>query len=127
MEIPEQDINELFQRMIFNIVFKNTDDHLKNHAFLFENNQWRLSPAYDITFSPSMMNGVLGGESSLTNAMTQYHRFGLSKENAQSIINDILLFKNNWETFMKNYGVLDQDIDFIKRYLDPNCKSQFKP
>jgi serine/threonine-protein kinase HipA len=39
--------------MIFNVVFCNTDDHLKNHSFIYnsKSNQWNLAPAYDVTYS----------------------------------------------------------------------------
>ena len=40
---------ELFRRMVFNGLFGNTDDHLRNHAFLRINGEWKLSPAYDLT------------------------------------------------------------------------------
>jgi serine/threonine-protein kinase HipA len=53
LKLPQMDIDELFRRMIFNLVFSNTDDHLKNHSFIYhdEKNLWALSPAYDITYS----------------------------------------------------------------------------
>jgi len=43
----------LFRRMIFNLVFANTDDYLKNHSFSYdrEEQRWFLSPAYDITYA----------------------------------------------------------------------------
>lgn len=40
---------ELFRRMVFNGLFGNTDDHLRNHGFLRINEEWQLSPAYDLT------------------------------------------------------------------------------
>lgn len=40
---------ELFRRMLFNGLFGNTDDHLRNHVFLRINGEWQLSPAYDLT------------------------------------------------------------------------------
>jgi serine/threonine-protein kinase HipA len=53
LKLPQKDIDELFKRMVFNLVFSNTDDHLKNHSFIYDekNDQWALSPAYDITYS----------------------------------------------------------------------------
>ena len=53
LKLSPKDIDELFTRMIFNLVFCNTDDHLKNHSFIYdpENDKWALSPAYDITYS----------------------------------------------------------------------------
>ena len=39
--------------MVFNLVFKNVDDHLKNHSFIYDKdkNSWNLSPAYDLTYA----------------------------------------------------------------------------
>ena len=39
--------------MVFNLIFKNVDDHLKNHSFIYnkESNSWNLSPAYDVTYA----------------------------------------------------------------------------
>jgi len=45
-------VNEQFRRMVFNIVGRNQDDHAKNFAFLMDSQgQWRLSPAYDVTYA----------------------------------------------------------------------------
>lgn len=51
LHLPESDCQELFRRMVFNILANNTDDHIKNFSFLMqEDGSWRLSPAYDITY-----------------------------------------------------------------------------
>jgi len=53
LKISHSQIEELYKRMVFNIVYRNTDDHLKNHSFIYDkiNDNWSLSPAYDLTFS----------------------------------------------------------------------------
>ncbi len=53
LKIPHAQMEELFKRMVFNIVYGNVDDHLKNHSFIYNRNKdsWELSPAYDITFA----------------------------------------------------------------------------
>jgi serine/threonine-protein kinase HipA len=53
LKLSQKDIEELYKRMIFNLVFSNTDDHLKNHSFIYDEiyDQWALSPAYDVTYS----------------------------------------------------------------------------
>ena len=53
LKLPLNEINELFTRMVFNVVFANTDDHLKNHSFIYnpEKDCWNLSPAYDLTYA----------------------------------------------------------------------------
>ncbi|MBQ9077139.1 MAG: type II toxin-antitoxin system HipA family toxin [Muribaculaceae bacterium] len=52
LSIPESGIEQIFCRMVFNVMANNTDDHTKNFAFLLEKKgRWRLSPAYDMTFT----------------------------------------------------------------------------
>ena len=49
MRLPESDQEEVFRRMVFNILANNTDDHNKNFSFLMdEKGHWRLAPAYDL-------------------------------------------------------------------------------
>lgn len=51
---PRQDMDILWRRIVFNVLISNTDDHLRNHAFLCEgHNGWRLSPAYDLNPVPT--------------------------------------------------------------------------
>lgn len=52
LKVPYKDVQELFRRMVFNVVFANIDDHLKNHSFIYnkDNNSWNLAPAYDLTY-----------------------------------------------------------------------------
>jgi serine/threonine-protein kinase HipA len=51
--VPHKDVQQLFKRMVFNVVFRNVDDHLKNHSFIYnkETDSWNLAPAYDITYA----------------------------------------------------------------------------
>ena len=50
---PKEDIEALWRRLVFNILISNTDDHLRNHGFLYEGQAgWRLSPAYDLNPMP---------------------------------------------------------------------------
>lgn len=52
LKLPHKDIQQLFKRMVFNLVFANIDDHLKNFSFIYdvEKDKWNLAPAYDITY-----------------------------------------------------------------------------
>jgi len=48
------DMEELWRRLVFNILISNTDDHLRNHGFLYAGREgWRLSPAYDLNPIPT--------------------------------------------------------------------------
>ena len=51
LSIPQDELNELYLRMVFNILSNNTDDHAKNFSFIMEKDgSWHLSPAYDLCF-----------------------------------------------------------------------------
>lgn len=71
-------VNEQFQRMIFNLVGRNQDDHAKNFAFTMNKNGiWNLSPAYDITYS----NGT---------GYTKNHQLSLNGKTNDFTLKDIL-------------------------------------
>jgi len=61
LKVPHKDLQELYKRMVFNLVFANIDDHLKNHSFIYdeENNSWNLAPAYDLTYPLNALNNYL--------------------------------------------------------------------
>ncbi len=43
-----EEVKKLFRQMVFNVVIENKDDHAKNFAFVYSDNRWKLSPAYDL-------------------------------------------------------------------------------
>lgn len=52
IKLNQKDLNQLYRRMVFNILTRNQDDHTKNHAFVMDGTgRWFLAPAYDICFS----------------------------------------------------------------------------
>lgn len=50
-------VEEMFRRMVVNLVADNKDDHAKNFSFICKEGKWSLAPAYDITYSPAGSNG----------------------------------------------------------------------
>lgn len=56
---PKKDLIELWKRIVFSMAVTNTDDHLRNHAFILTGNKWALPPLYDVNPVP------YGGELSL--------------------------------------------------------------
>lgn len=93
---PLKDAEELFKRMVFNVLINNTDDHPRNHAFLysFKEKTWRLSPAYDVLpISSSGQHGIgIGGngrEGTVKNILSQNGRFSLSDLDASHALNCI--------------------------------------
>jgi serine/threonine-protein kinase HipA len=74
---PSEDLVELFERMVFNAVIGNDDDHPRNHAATYNplENRWRLSPAFDVVPNPDEHPNTLSMQLSLG-------RFDISREAA---------------------------------------------
>lgn len=112
---------ELFCRMIFNILCRNTDDHPKNHGFIFSDNKFQLSPAFDITPLPStsgistdynlaMTVGELGKNATINNALSACQRFGLNRDDAMNMIKSMSeIVTNRWSACFDIYNVSEED------------------
>lgn len=94
---PEQDVTELFRRMVFNLVVGNSDDHVKNHGVLSQGQgSWRLAPAFDLVAQLNSHTGyqelaILPGQhaSSLALVREAAPHFGQSDASATHIIQSI--------------------------------------
>ena len=62
----EEDLRELFRRVLFNVAVANRDDHLRNHGFIRQAQGWRLSPAYDLNPSTKKDGHVLARDDATT-------------------------------------------------------------
>ena len=84
LRLPHSDLEQLFARMVFNVAFMNTDDHLKNHAFVYhpEDDQWRLSPAYDVTYALNPNQRILRVSRALS---VNGKRSGIDRRDFESI------------------------------------------
>ncbi|MFZ2630463.1 MAG: HipA domain-containing protein [Desulfosalsimonadaceae bacterium] len=118
------DVHELFRRMVFNILIRNTDDHPRNHGFLFDGSSLRLSPAYDLTPAPAMpgvssdfflaMNvGEQGREATPENAVSRATRFGLSEDAAWSVIMDMMKTVQDWPDHFSALGCPNEEINAL--------------
>ena len=117
------DRNELFARMVFNILVSNDGDHLRNHAFLFdaEGDGWRLSPLYDVVPRPQVAQermlhlsiGPQGRLARLDNALAGAGRFGLLPPDAARIIDRVVRAVRNWRDLFEGLGVPVREIDRV--------------
>ncbi|WP_049818913.1 type II toxin-antitoxin system HipA family toxin [Geotalea uraniireducens] len=116
---------ELFRRMLFNVLCRNTDDHPRNHGFLWGERATALSPAYDIVpslarpgvtteFSLSMSLGERGREATLANAVSMHARFGLTRSEAEQVIDDMRACVAKWEQLFITCGVSEADRDAVR-------------
>ncbi len=106
----KRDLAQLWRRIVFNIAVSNTDDHLRNHGFIYHNNGWMLSPAYDVnpvTPANGLHLNITDDDNSLDYdlAMDVIDFFQLGKEEAVIIKDAVLSAVKNWETVAKNIGI----------------------
>ena len=122
------DAQELFRRMVFNILVDNTDDHEKNHALIVlsptANGRLRLAPAYDVLPTNSgqgyqeFICGTFGQESTLANAMSQCDAFGLAPAQAAAQVAQVIGVVNTWRAHFESIGVSKSDLDSLAEQLD---------
>lgn len=88
------EVERMFKLMVFNILVKNRDDHAKNFSFIYKDNKWILSPAYDITpsygFNGNHTTTVLGnGLPVEKDVLKLADRIGLSSGKAKGMIEEV--------------------------------------
>ena len=117
---PKRDMEELWRRIVFNIMISNTDDHLRNHGFLYEGpNGWRLSPAYDLNpvpvdLKPRILTTSINeddGTASLDLAMEVAEYFELDASAARKIATQTGRAVLKWRSVAKQMGINDAEID----------------
>jgi serine/threonine-protein kinase HipA len=122
---PKRDARELFQRMCFNALISNTDDHPRNHAIIARESDWKLSPAYDLTPSTpvsierrdlALTCGDMGRYAHAENLLSQSARFLLERDEAEAIISEMEdRVVSTWYEVARSEGVSEQDCGFIER------------
>lgn len=117
---PKADLLELWKRIVFNMAVTNTDDHLRNHAFIFGKNGWELSPLYDVNPVPygdelSLLVDDEDNHISMELAVNTANRFGIQREVAEKIVSEIQkVVRDNWERLAKEHGLSRGQIEYMR-------------
>lgn len=116
-----REVEKMYQLAVFNVLAHNRDDHSKNFSFLMdEQGEWKLSPAYDLTFSsgPRGEQSTLvmgqGRDPGLDNLRKLGQEAKLSNERIDEIINQTCGALSKWEELALQYGVGSSNIALIK-------------
>lgn len=112
------DLQELWRRMVFNILINNVDDHLNNHGFLHHaHGQWKLAPAFDLNPFPdkeralkTWISEMSGDWASLTDAISVAQLFGLSKGRTAEVLGEVKSAIRNWRKVARKIGMSDADV-----------------
>lgn len=106
----DENLKQLWRRMVFNIAVSNTDDHLRNHGFILNEKGWELSPAYDLNpsiekdglaLNIDMDDNALDFE--LVKSVGEYFR--LSGSEMDIITKEVLAAVGNWRSVAKQIGI----------------------
>jgi serine/threonine-protein kinase HipA len=117
---PRADMEALWRRLVFNILISNTDDHLRNHGFLYEGQAgWRLSPAYDLNpvptdIKPRILNTAINEDentASLALAKEVAGYFELDPGKARDIAKQVGKAVSKWSNEATRHGLTKREID----------------
>jgi serine/threonine-protein kinase HipA len=117
---PRQDMEELWRRLAFNILISNTDDHLRNHGFLYEGRDgWRLSPAYDLNpvpvdLKPRILTTAINEDdntASLALALDVAGYFGIDASRARDIAAQVGQAVSKWRNEAARHGLTKPELD----------------
>lgn len=123
LKLPYSQAQEMFRRMVFNVIVRNQDDHTKNISFLMgEDGVWRLSPAYDMGYSYNPNGGwTATHQMSINGKFDDITRKDLLEcgaknniKNASLIIDEVCEIASQWTTIAKECDVPQSMIDDIK-------------
>lgn len=117
---PKADLLELWKRIVFNMAVTNTDDHLRNHAFILSQNGWILSPLYDVNPVPygdelSLNVDEEDNSISIDLAIQTALKFGITEIDAKAYATEILkIVRENWENIAIGYGLTRRQIEEMR-------------
>ena len=128
LSLPESTIEEIYRRMVFNVMANNTDDHNKNFSFLLEeSDKWKLAPAYDVTFifntngtGPNIDRRLSIGGKTAEISKEDLLEFARQNDikNAKAIINRVAEAIGTFESYAEITGITQPWRGIIQKTLD---------
>ncbi|GAA3783389.1 HipA domain-containing protein [Corallibacter vietnamensis] len=122
--LVNDNLEQLWRRIVFNIAISNTDDHLRNHGFILTNQGWILSPAYDL--NPSIDKDGLALNIDMDNNALDYDLvksvgefFRLDDKQMDKIIHEVLTVVETWKEVAKEIGIANKEQTLMAKAF--NC------
>jgi serine/threonine-protein kinase HipA len=126
LQLSYKQYEQQYRRMLFNVVARNHDDHVKNFSFLMnKDGKWQISPAYDICFSYSQggtwtnvhQSSINGKYDNFTkdDLLNFARKFGIKKANI--ILEEVVSAVNQWSKIASEIDIPQEKIQFINKYL----------
>ena len=112
----QEDMEQLFRRVAFNVAVGNRDDHLRNHGFILGKRGWRLSPAFDVNPSIDKANHVLNiddidNRPSLETVLATAAFYRLTPKRAKEVVDEVINVVGEWKTVARRAKIAAADIE----------------
>lgn len=116
----DEDLEELWRRIVLSVCISNVDDHLRNHGFILGESGWRLSPAYDINPSPDGDGLKLNisehdNSQDIELAMSVIEYFRLTEKKAIAIVAQVKSAAVKWRKHAEDLGISKKKQDLMAR------------
>jgi len=116
----KEDLQQLFRRVIFNVLVGNKDDHLRNHGFILNTNGWRLSKAFDVNPNIDKHEHVLNIDAddnrpNIQSAVTNATYYDLTDEQANAIVDDISTKVRKWNDHAVKKNLAAAEIELMNQ------------
>jgi serine/threonine-protein kinase HipA len=116
---PARDLEELWRRVVFNVLVSNVDDHLRNHGFLHEPGGWRLAPAFDLNPMPVDVRPRVHAlaideddpSAPLPRVLEIAPMFNLTATKARAIVREVAGATRRWRRFATDCGLTPRQLD----------------
>ncbi len=117
----EQNLQELYRRVAFNICIGNSDDHFRNHGFLLTSKGWTLSPAYDMNPTlneyQSLLINSATNKSDLNILLESCEEYMLGRDTAEKIIGEVKDAVKGWKEMAVRIGIPKREISLFESKL----------
>lgn len=118
----ENNLRQLYRRLAFNIAIGNTDDHFRNHGFLFTPKGWTLSPAYDMNPTSNEYQSLLinssTNKSDLNLLLGSSEEYMIGKDEATKIIGEVTNAIKGWRRMAASLGIVKREMELLEQILD---------
>jgi serine/threonine-protein kinase HipA len=116
---PARDLEELWRRIVFNVLVSNVDDHLRNHGFLYEPGGWRLAPAFDLNPVPVDVRPRVHAlaideedqSAPLAGVLAIAPSFNVKAARAKEIVREVAATTSRWRSIASDHGLTSRQIE----------------
>ena len=122
----EDNLQELYRRVAFNICIGNTDDHFRNHGFLLTAKGWTLAPAYDMNPTLNEYQSLListdSNKADLSILRDGCEDYMLNRKTAENIVSEVVEAVKKWRELVARLDISEREMDIFAGVLDERCE-----